>query len=151
MIEQLLYIVHLMGGDDDGSFVGHIHGNHFAELLLRRDVEAVGGLVHQQIAGAAGKGERHQDLLLLAHGETAGVERRRQVELLQALVQHLRREVRIERPIGIDILRQRHRRQFELLGHDVEVLQQTALAAAGIASVYLHPTLLHMQQAHHYI
>ena len=151
VVEQLLHVVHLVGGNDDGALVGHVRGNDAAELLLRRDVETIGGLVHQQVARAAGQGERHQDLLLLTHREAADVKRLGQAELLQALAEHFLREVRIERPIGVDVLGERHRRQFELLGHDVEVLQQGALAATGVVSVDQCQSFAGMQQAHHNI
>ena len=75
MVEQRLHIVHLMGGDDERAVVGHVVGHHAAELHLRGDVQSVGGLVHQQQAGAGGQGEAHEHFLLLAHRERLQRER----------------------------------------------------------------------------
>lgn len=65
MVEEILNVVYLMRRDDKCAVIGHITGYNAAEEGLRRDVETVGGPVHEDEPGAGGKGKAHEHLLLL--------------------------------------------------------------------------------------
>ena len=69
MVEQTLDVVHLVGGDDERTVVGHVAGHDLAEKGLRGDVETIGGLVHHQQTCARGNGKAHIHFLFLTHGQ----------------------------------------------------------------------------------
>ena len=119
MIEQLFHVMHLMGADDDETVIGHALCHHLAELTLRGDVEAVGGLVHQQQTGVGSQSDTHVGLFLLAHRQLTKVHLQGQLESLQTAVQLFATETRIERQEQLHIFVKRDGGQLEILRHDV--------------------------------
>ena len=65
-VDEVLHVLHLVGGDDDGTLVGGMLGDDLTEERLRGDVEAVGRLVEEQVIGVEGQGGRDEAFLLLA-------------------------------------------------------------------------------------
>ena len=146
MVQQRLYIVHLMGGDDERSVFRHMLGNDLAELALRRDIQSVGGLVHQQELGIRGEGKRHEHLLLLTHREGIQLHVRRKFKIMKTALQHFHTELGIERAVDLDILAKRHCRQVELLGYDEYLAQHFRFPQLGLDTVEAHTTFLGTKQ-----
>ena len=66
-------VLEVVGGDDDGSTGGALRGEHGADLLGRRHVEAGGRLVEQQQVGLLGEALGDERPLALAAGQLAEV------------------------------------------------------------------------------
>ena len=116
--------MHLVGRDDQRAVFRHILGHHLAELALRRDIESIGRLVHQQHLRAGSKGEAHKHLLFLTHREGIELQVGGEFKILQTSLQYLTGETRIERLVDFHIRIKRHRGQVELLGYDEDLLQR---------------------------
>ena len=129
IIENRIYVAHLVSGKHHNLVVAHAGGYNLAELALARNVEAVGGLVHKQHASVGGKCEAHKHLFLLTHRQCLEIH----IEVVHfkhlEIAHHIiHAETRIECAIHLGIFAKRYRWQLKFLGHDKnigELLGQT--------------------------
>ena len=136
-----------MGRDDEHAVVGHVAGHHTAELCLRGNVQAVGGLVHQQQPRSGCEGKAHEHLFLLPHRERVQFEGGGQFEDVQAAVEHLAAETGIERAVDAYVFVEGDVGQFKLLGHNEHLLEHLGAALARLYTVVGDGTFLRMQQS----
>ena len=147
MVEQSLHVVHLVGGDNHASLLGHRVCHHASELCLRGDVESVGGFVHQEIAGVGGESKTHEHLLLLTHRQFVELMEQRQLKILQAALQYLAREIGIEHLVDLNVCVESHCGHLKLLGHHEDVAQDIWIALICSHSIHKDFSLLCTQQS----
>ena len=146
MVEQQLYIVHLVSTDDERLFLTHACNHHLAEEALREDVESVGGFVEQQILGVCGQSDADVHLLLLTHRETAQIDLGRHLELTQTLFQQFVTETGIEGLDGFYITSKADGRQVVLFWHDEDFREYLGIALASVHAIDLHTSFLCTKQ-----
>ena len=147
MIQQRFNIVYLMGRDNERTIASHILGNHLTELTLRRDIQSVGRLVHQQHTGVGSQGKGHKHLFLLSHREGIQLQVATQLKILQTALQNGCAEQGIEGAVNLYILIERHSGQVELLRNDKDILQRFRATQFGLDTIKAYSTLLGAQQS----
>ena len=127
--------MYLVRRDNDGLIVSHVAGHQLAEEGLGRNVETIGGFVHEQHATLRGKGKAYEHTLLLAQREFVEVRVHVDLEILQTLPENLLTEARIERLAIFHIACEWHRGQTEFVGHKENFLLQRRLAQARLLTI----------------
>lgn len=148
LIKQQFDVSHLMRRDYYRAVGGHRSLDYLTELVLGRNVEAIGRLVHYQVAGAAGECEGDESLLALPHRERAKIRVLRHREQTQVAVKVLLREVRIERRCDSHVLLQREARKVDFLRHQEYIAEHELRAGRRVESVDIDCALRRMQNAH---
>ena len=124
VVEERLYVVDLVGGDNHGAVVGHVFRHDLAEECLRGYVQSVGGLVQQQQTAAGSESHAHRYLLPLSHGEGMEVaDVVGQAELGKALVEGVIIEVGIEPSENVPVALQRDAGQHVFFRHEEYVTE----------------------------
>ena len=138
MIQQIVHIHHLMGGDYHAALIAHVHGQRPPELPLARDVQPIGRLVHEQQSHVGGKSEREQHFLALPHRQPRKRDIAVKLESIEIALHIVTAELGVERSVAINESRQPHFRQRKLLAHEKHVGQHIAPPQTGIDPAKLH-------------
>ena len=139
---QLLYVVDLVGGDDECRVVRQVLRHYLTKRGFRGNVEAVGRLVHQQPLCACGKGDTHKYLFLLTHRELAQVADVGQFEGREAVVEHLLVEAGVEGTDERDVFLKRHLGQRKLFRHEEDAAEHQRIALGRFHAVNIKMALL---------
>ena len=116
MVQHIVNVSHLMGGNHNRPLVRHARGDELTELALRHDVQSVGRFVHQQQRGMRGERKTHEHFLLLPHRQPTQMNVPIHLEQMQVGHHVLLAEVGIERAVQLHKLNQRNGRQIKFLG-----------------------------------
>ena len=147
VVEHLLHVVYLMGRNHHSTFLCHVLGYHLAELRLRRNIQSVGGLIHQQILGVGRHGEGNIGLLTLTHGEFTQTYVGRQLEISQTTLQDFVGEIGVERFVEFHIFREADGRHLKLFGHKEDVTERFGQAVFCCNCIATNSAMDRAQQA----
>ena len=100
-VDQVLKVPHLMGGDDDCAVFRSEAHDGAPELGLARDVESVGGFIHEDVAGTGCKCKGDVRLLELSCRHGLHLLVKLHIELLHKSLEVVFRIVRPEHTVRV--------------------------------------------------